>query len=230
MEGKEIKKGVYDAIIDLDGVKIVELANMVLDSELNVIEIIEQVMSPAMEEIGRRFQSGELFLPELMMSAEVYQAAMDTLRPKILGTSNDVKPMGKVVIGAVKGDIHSIGKCLVATMLKTAGFEVLDLGVDIPTFTVVEQAEKMGADIIALSALLTTTMPAQREVIEALEEMGIRDKFKVIVGGAPVSREWAKKINADGYGENAAQAVELSKELCGGKSSRGDTGPRSEVE
>lgn len=214
MDAKEIKQGIYDAIIELDDAKIVVMANTVLDSELDLIEVIEQAMSPAMEEIGRRFQSGDMFLPELMMSAEVYEAAMNILRPKMMETGKNMKPIGKVVIGSVKGDIHSIGKGLVATMLKTAGLEVLDLGVDIPTFTFVEQAEKMGADIIALSALLTTTMPAQREVIEALEGEGIRDKFKVIVGGAPVSREWAETIGADGYGENAAQAVQLSKELC----------------
>ena len=214
MDAKEIKQGIYDAIIELDDAKIVMMANTVLDSELDLIEVIEQAMSPAMEEIGRRFQSGDMFLPELMMSAEVYEAAMNILRPKMLETGKNMKPIGKVVIGSVKGDIHSIGKGLVATMLKTAGLEVLDLGVDVPTFTFVEQAEKMGADIIALSALLTTTMPSQREVIEALEGEGIRDKFKVIVGGAPVSREWAETIGADGYGENAAQAVQLSKELC----------------
>jgi corrinoid protein of di/trimethylamine methyltransferase len=214
MDGKEIKQGIYDAIIELDDAKIVVMANAVLDSELDLIEVIEQAMSPAMEEIGRRFQSGDMFLPELMMSAEVYEAAMNILRPKMLETGKNMKPIGKVVIGSVKGDIHSIGKGLVATMLKTAGLEVLDLGVDVPTFTFVEQAEKMGADIIALSALLTTTMPSQREVIEALEGEGIRDKFKVIVGGAPVSKEWAETIGADGYGENAAQAVQLSKELC----------------
>jgi corrinoid protein of di/trimethylamine methyltransferase len=214
MDAKEIKQGIYDAIIELDDAKIVMMANTVLDSELDLIEVIEQAMSPAMEEIGRRFQSGDMFLPELMMSAEVYEAAMNILRPKMLETGKNMKPIGKVVIGSVKGDIHSIGKGLVATMLKTAGLEVLDLGVDVPTFTFVEQAEKMGADIIALSALLTTTMPSQREVIEALEGEGIRDKFKVIVGGAPVSKEWAETIGADGYGENAAQAVQLSKELC----------------
>jgi len=214
MDGKEIKQGIYDAIIELDDAKIVVMANAVLDSELDLIEVIEQAMSPAMEEIGRRFHSGDMFLPELMMSAEVYEAAMNVLRPKMLETGSNMKPMGKVVIGSVKGDIHSIGKGLAATMLKTAGLEVLDLGVDVPTFTFVEQAERMGADIIALSALLTTTMPAQREVIEALEGEGIRDKFKVIVGGAPVSKEWAETIGADGYGENAAQAVQLSKKLC----------------
>ena len=119
------------------------------------------------------------------------------------------------MIGTVKGDLHSIGKDLVATMLKIGGFEVNDLGVDIPTFTFLEEAEKTNADIIALSALLTTTMPAQREVIEALSEQGMGDKFKVIIGGAPVNKEWADEIGADGYGQDAAEAVKLAKELCG---------------
>ena len=165
-------------------------------------------------EIGKRFQSGEMFLPELQMSADVFQAAMEILQPKLLDAKVEIRPKGRVVIGTVKGDLHSIGKNLVATMLRTAGFEVTDLGVDIPTFTFLEQAEKANADIIALSALLTTTMPAQGEVIEALNDQGERDKFRILIGGAPVNQKWADEIGADAYGENAAEAVTLAERLC----------------
>ena len=123
--------------------------------------------------------------------------------------------LAAMVIGTVKGDMHSIGKDLVATILKIGGFEVTDLGVDVPTFTFLEQAEKANADIIALSALLTTTMPAQREIIDALKDQGERDKFRIMIGGAPVNQGWADKIGADAYGDNAAQAVKLAEKLCG---------------
>ncbi len=214
MKTEEILTEIRDAIIELDEAKTLEMVNTFLNKGLDAIEVISQAMSPAMIEVGKRFQNGDIFLPEVLMSAEIYQAAMNILQPKLLEARANLKLMGKVVIGTVKGDIHSIGKDLVAAMLKTAAFEVIDLGVDVPTFTFVEQAEKVGADIIALSALLTTTMPAQREVIEALEGQGLRNKFKVIVGGAPVSREWAEEINADACGENAVQAVRLARQLC----------------
>lgn len=215
MEKKEIMQGMYDGILAIDKTKTLEMAGAALTEDLDINEIIEQAMSPAMDEVGQRFQSGEMFLPELQLAADVFAAAMDILQPRLLEGKSTVKPKGSVVIGTVKGDLHSIGKDLVVTMLKIGGFGVTDLGVDVPTFTFLEEAEKVKADIIALSALLTTTMPAQREVIEALNEQGMRDKYKVIIGGAPVNQKWAEKIGADAYGENAAEAVKVAHALCG---------------
>jgi len=213
MEKQEILQGLYDAILSLDPEKAKEVAEKLVKSDIDPNEALEKKMSPAMEEIGRRFKIGELFLPELQLSAEVFRIAMDILQPKILASGGTMKNKGRVVIGTVKGDVHSIGKDLVATMLRTAGFEVHDIGVDVPAFTFLEEAQNKKADIIALSALLTTTMPMQQEVIEALKSEGLREKFRVLVGGGPVNQAWAQKIGADGYGENAAQAVDLAKKL-----------------
>lgn len=212
MGKNEIMQGLHEAILSLDAARAREMAEEVIKSDIDVIEAIETGMSPAMEEIGRKFQSGEMFLPELQLSAYVFQAAMDILSPKL--SKEKVKPKGRILMGTVKGDIHSIGKDLVCAMLKTAGFEVIDLGVDVPTFTFLEEAQKSEVDIIGLSALMTTTIRQQQEVIEALNSQGLRRKFRVIVGGGSVNEEWANKIGADGYGENAPEAVELAKRLC----------------
>lgn len=214
MKTEEILAKIYDAIIELDEAKTLEMVNMVLNEGLDAIEVISQAMSPAMVEVGKGFENGKMFLPELLLSADIYQAAMNILQPKILEAGGTVEALGKVVIGTVKGDIHAIGKNLVSTMLRTAGFEVHDLGIDVPPLTFVAQAEKFQADVIALSALLTTTMESQRVVIEALTVEGLRDRFKVIIGGAPVSRQWAEEIKADGYGKDAVQAVQVTKQLC----------------
>jgi corrinoid protein of di/trimethylamine methyltransferase len=213
MEKQEILQGLYDAILSLDPEKAREVAEKLVNSDIDPSEALEKKMSPAMEEVGRRFKIGELFLPELQLSAEVFRIAMDILQPKILASGGTMKNKCRIVIGTVKGDVHSIGKDLVATMLRTAGFEVHDIGVDVSPFTFLEEARNKKADIIALSALLTTTMPMQQEVIEALKSEGLREKFRVLVGGGPVNQAWAQKIGADGYGENAAEAVDLAKKL-----------------
>ncbi len=215
MGKSEIIQGIYDGILGLDKDKAVEMAIAVLSEDLNINEIIDQGMSPAMDEVGSRFQAGEMYLPELVKSAEVFSAAMEVLQPRLLEGKTEIKAKGRVVVGTVKGDLHSIGKDLVATMLKIAGFEVTDLGVDIQTFTFLEEAQKFNADVIALSALLTTTMPAQREIMEALKSEGMDGKYKVIIGGAPVNQGWADEIGADAYGENAAEAVKQAERLCG---------------
>jgi trimethylamine corrinoid protein len=175
MEKREIMQGMYNGILSLDKSEALKMADVVINKDLDINEIINQSMSPAMDEVGKRFQSGEMFLPELQKAADVFSAAMDIIRPKLLETKSDVQPKGKVVIGTVKGDLHSIGKDLVATMLNVAGFKVTNLGVDIATL-----------------------------VIEALNTQGVREKYKVIVGGAPVDEEWAGKIGADAYGKDAA--------------------------
>ena len=200
-------------ILAFDKATTLKMAQAAIDQDLDIPEVIQQAMTPAIVEVGKRFEAGKLYLPELQLSADTFATAMEVLRPKLLESKINLQPKGRAVIGTVKGDIHSIGKDLVATMLKVGGFEVTDLGVDVPTFTFLEQAEKTKANVIALSALLNTTMPAQREVIEALTEQKMRNKFKVIVGGAPIDQKWADKIGADAYGENAIEALRLADTL-----------------
>jgi trimethylamine corrinoid protein len=213
MEKQEIVQGLYMGILTFDKTTTLKMVQAAIDQDLDIHEVIQQAMTPAIVEVGKRFEAGKLYLPELQLSADTFATAMEVLRPKLLESKINLQPKGRVVIGTVKGDIHSIGKDLVATMLKVGGFEVTDLGVDVPTFTFLEQAEKTKANVIALSALLTTTMPAQREVIEALTEQKMRNKFKVIVGGAPIDQKWADKIRADAYGENAIEALRLADTL-----------------
>jgi len=210
---KEIVQGLYMGILAFDKATTLKMAQAAIDQDLDIPEVIQQAMTPAIVEVGKRFEAGKLYLPELQLSADTFATAMEMLRPKLLESKINLQPKGRAVIGTVKGDIHSIGKDLVATMLKVGGFEVTDLGVDVPTFTFLEQAEKTKANVIALSALLNTTMPAQREVIEALTEQKMRNKFKVIVGGAPTDQKWADKIGADAYGENAVEALRLTDML-----------------
>jgi len=213
MEKQEIVQGLYMGILAFDKATTLKMAQAAIDQDLDIPEVIQQAMTPAIVEVGKRFEAGKLYLPELQLSADTFATAMEMLRPKLLESKINLQPKGRVVIGTVKGDIHSIGKDLVATMLKVGGFEVTDLGVDVPTFTFLEQAEKTKANVIALSALLNTTMPAQREVIEALTKQKMRNKFKVIVGGAPIDQKWADKIGADAYGENAVEALRLTDML-----------------
>jgi len=210
---KEIVQGLYMGILAFDKATTLKMAQAAIDQDLDIPEVIQQAMTPAIVEVGKRFEAGKLYLPELQLSADTFATAMEMLRPKLLESKINLQPKGRAVIGTVKGDIHSIGKDLVATMLKVGGFEVTDLGVDVPTFTFLEQAEKTKANVIALSALLNTTMPAQREVIEALTKQKMRNKFKVIVGGAPIDQKWADKIGAGTYGENAVEALRLTDML-----------------
>jgi corrinoid protein of di/trimethylamine methyltransferase len=166
-------------------------------------------------QVGSEFSCGNAFLPELVMAGEAMKVAVSTLEPEMnrRGTSRSV--LGKVVLATIQGDIHDIGKTLVGTMLSAAGFQVYDLGVDVPVMKLVEKARAVDANIIGVSALLTTTMVRQRDVVEALEDMGLRSKIKVMVGGAPVTSEWVKEIGADGYSEDAIGAVAVAKKLVG---------------
>jgi trimethylamine corrinoid protein len=163
--------------------------------------------------VGERFEQGEAYLPELMMAGEAFRAAMEILNPEIKRQQQDVVDVGTVVITTVKGDLHSIGKNIVATVLETNGFNVVDVGVDRGALEIIEQAEKVNADAIGLSALMSTTMPGQKEVIDALVELNLRDKYRVVVGGGPVTQAWADEIGADGYGRDAVAAVGLLTKL-----------------
>ncbi len=192
-----------------------ELAAQALEAGVAPLTAIEEALNPAMEIVGEKYESAEYFIPDLVMSAEAMKAAMAVFEPELVARQEKRQVLGTVVIGTVEGDIHEIGKSLVATMLSAAGFEVHDLGVDVAASAFIKQVQETGANIVGLSALLTTTMRNQEVVIEALKEAGLRDEVKVVIGGAPASTEWAKTIGADAYAENANEAVEVVKQLLG---------------
>lgn len=193
--------------------EVVDLIRQALEVGLEPLSIINEGLMPGMIIVGDKFQAGEYFLPHLTIAAHGMQQAMELLEPELQARQQTVVSAGTVVLGSVAGDIHEIGKSLVGTMMSASGFQVFDLGVDVPTETFVAKVQETSADLLGLSALLTTTMMVQREVIEALEEAGLRDQVKVIIGGAPISQEWADTIRADGYAQDAVGAVELAKQL-----------------
>jgi len=201
----------YDAILDGDAKLAAAMANEALAEQRPPMEVINQYMVPAMDEVGRRFDCEEYFVPELLLSARAMKAALGPLRPLL--AASGVQPVGRIVIGTVKGDLHDIGKNLVAALLEGGGFDVIDLGADVPAKKFVEAVQTSGAGIVALSALLTVTMPSMKNTIEAFSLAGIRDNVRVIVGGAPVTQQFADQIGADGYGENATAAVALARRL-----------------
>ncbi|MBQ7162284.1 MAG: cobalamin-dependent protein [Bacteroidales bacterium] len=184
-----------------------------LEAGLQPQDIINGQMIRAMGEIGQQFQNGKVFVPQLLMAARAMKGAMQLLQPLMAGQK--ISSLGKIVIGTVKGDLHDIGKNLVASMLEGCGFEVVDIGIDVPKEKYVEAVKEHHADILAISALLTTTMDYIPEVIQAVEEAGLRDKVKIMVGGAPLSQEFADQVGADGYSDNANSAVALAKRLLG---------------
>lgn len=206
-----------DAIIELDDAKAVEAANSLIADGLDPLEGIEKGLSAGMTTIGDKFNLGDCFLPELIRAGNTFNAAVKVLEPEIAKRGESQSNTGVVVLGTVTGDVHKIGKEILAMLLKTRGFVVHDLGEDVSLSAFVGKAEELSADIIAMSALLTTTMPAQKEVIDFLIEKGIRDNFLVMVGGGPVSQDWSDEIGADGYAETAEVAVKLAKHLIDNK-------------
>ncbi len=209
-------KKLHQAILDGNAQLSVEETTRALEAGLDPITIIEGTMIPAMDEVGRLFECQDYFVPELLLSGRAMKSAMQLLRPLL--ANSGAQPAGRVVIGTVKGDLHDIGKNIVASMLEGGGFEVTDLGTDVPPDRFIDAIRERNADIICLSALLTVTMPAMKTTIEALARAGVRDKVKVLIGGAPVTSQYAREIGADGYGENAPAAVALARKL--GKASR----------
>jgi len=191
----------------------VSAAREALDAGVEPMEIIGQGISPAMAEVGKLFEEGEYFVPELLMAARATKEIFLILRPLL--TASGAEPMAHVLLGTVQGDLHDIGKNLVGAMLEGGGFEVTDLGVDVPPQVFVDAMKKKPVQIVGLSALLTTTMPAMKNTIEAFRAAGIRDQVKIMVGGAPVTRSYAESIGADGYSETAAAAVDLARRLTG---------------
>jgi corrinoid protein of di/trimethylamine methyltransferase len=190
-----------------------ELANEALCEGIDPLAAIDQGFKPGMDVVGEGFAKGELFIPDLMMSGEAMKVAIATLEPELMKRKQQRQVLGRVVMGTVKGDIHEIGKTLVSTMLAANGFEVHDLGVDVSSQQFVDAVREVNADVVGLSALLTTTVLNQEAVILTLKEAGLRDQVKVIIGGVPASPEWAEEIGADGYAENATEAVEVIKQL-----------------
>jgi 5-methyltetrahydrofolate--homocysteine methyltransferase len=203
----------YDAVLDGDAKTAVAVTQEALAAGADPLELVTRYMVPAMDEVGRRFECEEYFVPELLISARAMKGALELIRP-LLAARGD-QPAGRVVIGTVKGDLHDIGKNLVGSMLEGGGFEVMDLGADVAPDKFVKAVEERGANIVCLSALLTVTMPAMKTTIDALEAAGVRNKVKVLVGGAPVTPQYANEIGADGYGENAIAAVALARQMVG---------------
>jgi len=210
MSDKPIFEQLNSAIIAGDKIGLEKLVGDALKEGITPSDIIEEGMSPSMKEVGERFARYEIYLPEMMMAAEAWEGAMQILEPKLLESGGERKKAGRVVIGTVKGDIHSIGKNIVGALLKMSGFEVFDLGVDVAASAFVTKAEEVGADIIAASALMSTTIPQQKSIIEHLEARGARSKYCVLVGGGSTSQEWADSIGADGYGRTAGDAATLA--------------------
>jgi trimethylamine corrinoid protein len=215
MSTNELYQAMSQSVIDGEPEQAEELAHQALSLDLDPLEVIDHGYTRGMNVLGDLFAQGEVFLPHLVMGGEAMKLAIAVLEPELARRQQQRQVLGKVVIGTVAGDIHEIGKSLVATMLSANGFQVFDLGVDVPIATFVEKAREVEADIVGLSALLTTTMLNQGKVIESFQEAGLRGKVKIVVGGAPVSQAWAEQIGADGYSENAVGAVALAKELMG---------------
>ena len=208
---EEMAQAVIDGLPDEAG----ELAAEALQAGVDALRAIEEGFTPGMQVVGKGFADGELFIPDLVMSAEAMKAAIAVLEPELQKQDQQRRVLGKVVIGTVEGDIHEIGKTLVGTMLSAHGFKVRDLGVDVPPGRFVDAVREMDADAVGLSALLTTTLPNQEATIQALEEAGLRERVKVVVGGVPANSEWAEEIGADAYADNATEAVEVFKGLAG---------------
>jgi len=203
------------SIIDGDTEAAERLARQAIDLGMDPLEAINQGFVVGVNYVGEQFSCGNAFLPELVMSGEAMKTAVSTLEPEMARRGTQRQVLGKVVLATVHGDIHDIGKTLVGTMLSAAGFEVFDLGVDVPIPTIIDKARDVEADIVAVSALLTTTMVRQRDVVEALEDVGLRPRVKIMVGGAPVTRQWVGEIGADGFSEDAIGAVQVAKQLVG---------------
>ncbi|MDO9086157.1 MAG: corrinoid protein [Anaerolineaceae bacterium] len=205
---------IFEGILDGNANQVTTEIQKALDAGINPADILNQGMIAAMGEVGRLFEEGEYFVPEMLIAARAMQRGLEVLKPHL--SAEDVHSPGRVAIGTVKGDLHDIGKNLVAMMLEGAAFEIIDLGTDVSPERFIQAVKENGAQIIAMSALLTTTMPNMKNTIEALKEAGIRDQVKVMIGGAPVTQTYADQIGADGYAEDASRAVAKARSLMEG--------------
>jgi 5-methyltetrahydrofolate--homocysteine methyltransferase len=202
-------KILHDAILNGDAKTAKAATEQALAAGVEPMKLVQEYMMPAMDEVGRRFECSEYFVPELLLSARAMKAALALIRPLL--TATGAQPTGRVALGTVKGDLHDIGKNLVAAMLEGGGYEVIDLGVNVSPEQFVTAVKEKGVNIVAMSALLTTTMPSMKTTIEALKQSGVREKVKVIIGGAPITQKYADEIGADGFSESAAGAVTAAK-------------------
>jgi len=207
----QIKRAVMAMKID----ETVRLTRQAVDSRVEVLDILNQALIPSLKSVGEKFRKNEIFLPEVMLSARAFQAGFEILKPRLL--AGKYSPRAKVVIGTVQGDVHDIGKNIVSALLEGNGYQVVDLRVNVPAQKFIDAVKNESPQILAMSTLLTTTMPEMEKVIKALEAAGLRDKVKVIIGGAPVTKEFAQKIKADGYGEDAQEGVEVVNHLIESK-------------
>jgi corrinoid protein of di/trimethylamine methyltransferase len=203
----------YEAILTGNAKQAEEVTKAALEEGANPSDLLSKYMIPAMDEVGSRFECNEYFVPELLIAARAMKTALELLTPRLAAAG--AKAAGRVVIGTVQGDLHDIGKNLVASMLEGGGFKVVDLGVDVPAQKFVEAIQEEDGSILALSALLTTTMTQMKAVIEALEAAGIREKTKIMIGGAPITQQYCDEIGADGYSDNASGAVGMARKLVG---------------
>ncbi len=212
---EELYQAMAQSVIDGDVDEARRLAQQAVAQSIDPLAAINQGFVPGVNHVGERFSRGEMFLPDLVLAGEAMKAAIAVLEPEMTRRGTQRQTLGTVIIGTIEGDIHDIGKTLVATMLAASGFQVYDLGVDVPIARFVEKAREVEADIVGLSALLTTTMARQADAIAALTEAGLRPRVKVMVGGAPVTASWAAEIGADGTSEDAIGAVTVAKRLVG---------------
>jgi 5-methyltetrahydrofolate--homocysteine methyltransferase len=201
------------AVIEGRHENMASMAQRALDEGYGAQNVLDSGLMPGMDHVGAEFRAGNMFVPEVLRSARAMQTAMDVLRPLLAET--DAKTNGRILLGTVKGDMHDIGKNLVGALLEGGGFEVVDLGVDVPPARFVAAVEEKKPELVGLSALLTTTMPAMKGTLEALQAAGVRERVKVMLGGAPVTESFARQVGADGYADNAATAVDLARRLIG---------------
>ncbi|MGE5459334.1 MAG: corrinoid protein [Solirubrobacterales bacterium] len=215
MQREDLFEAMGRSIIEGEAETAAGLAQEAIANGVDPLEAIDRGYVPGIDHVGREFAVENMFLPELVLAGEAMKAAIAVLEPEMQRTGAEREIHGTVVLAAAHGDIHDIGKSLVGTMLSASGFRVFDLGVDVPVEAVVDKVREVNANLVGVSALLTTTMTGQREVVEALAAAGLREQVKVMVGGAPCTPEWAAEIGADGFGEDAARAVSLARELVG---------------
>ena len=203
----------HDAVLNGDARTAKAVTQEALAEGVEPLRLVQDYMMPAMAEVGRRFETNEYFVPELLISARAMKAALELIRPLLI--ANGTEPVGRVALGTVKGDLHDIGKNLVGAMLEGGGFEVLDLGVNVSPEQFIAAVKEKKANIVAMSALLTTTMPAMKTTVDALKQAGLRGQVKVLIGGAPITQKYAEEVGADGYSESAAGAVAMAHQALG---------------
>ncbi len=208
---EELIKGLSNAVLEMEEDETVKIAKQCVENNINAYEAIDQGLANGMNRAGKLYEEGEYYIPELLMCSDAMYSGLDILKPHLKKDENEGK--NKVVIGVVQGDTHDIGKNLVKIMMETEGFEVIDLGRDVPPIDFVEKAKEVGADIIVLSTLMTTTMDGMGEVVNILKEQGLKDKIKVMIGGGPISQSFADKIDADGYTTDASKAAKFARNL-----------------